>query len=252
MDGNEFIKNSHIQVKVINRSFYGSLIEYASAVPTSRINIRRNYFEQNYHIGQDLTLVDIDGGIIEITDNVMIDNGYLSLKSIAGNPQSVPLNATESFPYSSFNYQNASESGIFTFYFMTGDIPAGYSHYIARNKFSHIFCLYGCAYTVKSITIQQFYFEENEYDYLFSFEGGTAYSGKLINLKPNSKTPFIAMFKNEVMKNQIGTAIDIKNINDAGFIIIESCIFYNNYSSHGASIRMEKGGALIALNNHFS
>ena len=159
MEGNEFYRNLHLQIKVINRSFYGTLIEYASTVPTSLINIRRNTFKQNFHIGEDLSLVDISGGVMNITDNVMKENGYVSLKYIEGNPLSVQLNATESFPYSSFSYQNASESGIFTFFFMADDIPTGYSHYIARNKFSHIVCVYGCAYAAKGNTIQQFYFE---------------------------------------------------------------------------------------------
>ena len=122
---------------------------------------------------------------------------------------------------------------------MRFDLPAGYSHYIARNKLSLNVCRYGCAYAIKGEKVQQLVFESNEYDYLFSLEGGAVYSGKLLSLNKNSETPFLAMFKNEVIKNSIGAAIDIMSINDAGVIIFDNCTFYNNLGANGASIKMD-------------
>ena len=53
------------------------------------------------------------------------------------------------------------------------------------------------------------------------------------------------------MRENLGTAIEFKNMNNAGVTIIENCSFYNNIGSKGGAINMEEGGALIGYRNHF-
>ena len=87
---------------------------------------------------------------------------------------------------------------------------------------------------------------------MFAFEHGTVYGGKNLALRENKDKPYIQIFKNELIQNQVGVAIEIKGMNNAGVTIIEDCTFYNNFGSLGGSIHVEQGGALVSLNNHFS
>jgi len=60
------------------------------------------------------------------------------------------------------------------------------------------------------------------------------------------------VFLNETVRNTVGGAFFIANLNDAGATIFENCTFYNNFGVSGGSIRFEEGGVLLAITNHFS
>ena len=64
--------------------------------------------------------------------------------------------------------------------------------------------------------------------------------------------PFIQFFKNETIYDNIGTAINFKNLNNAGVTIVENCKFENNVGTYGGAINMEEAGSLIGYKNHFS
>ena len=53
------------------------------------------------------------------------------------------------------------------------------------------------------------------------------------------------------MRENLGTAIEFKNMNYAGVTIVENCTFYNNIGTKGGVINMEEGGALIGYKNNF-
>ena len=112
--------------------------------------------------------------------------------------------------------------------------------------------MHACAYYLEGDQIHQFKYEKNEYNYMFAYEYGTVFGNKKMNLRENAQKPFIQIFKEEVLENQVGVAIQIKGMNNAGVTIVEGCIFNNNVGSLGGSIHIEQGGALISLNNFFA
>ena len=87
---------------------------------------------------------------------------------------------------------------------------------------------------------------------MLALNRGSVYGGADLSLKENSEKPFFQFFKNETIQYNLGTAIEFKNMNNAGATIIENCTFYHNIGTKGASINMEEGGSLFAVGNHFS
>ena len=87
---------------------------------------------------------------------------------------------------------------------------------------------------------------------MLALDRGSVYGGADLSLKENSEKPFFQFFKNETIQYNLGTAIEFKNMNNAGATIIENCTFYDNFGTKGASINMEEGGSLFAVGNYFS
>lgn len=60
------------------------------------------------------------------------------------------------------------------------------------------------------------------------------------------------MFLNETVRNTVGGAFLLKNLNTGGVSLFNKCTFYNNFGDNGGAIYADKGGNLFCLDNHFS
>ena len=57
----------------------GSLINVKSTEPQSRFIFRNNLVENNVFLGENTRLIEVDGPLMTISDNILRYNGYLSL-----------------------------------------------------------------------------------------------------------------------------------------------------------------------------
>lgn len=86
----------------------------------------------------------------------MRNNGFISAEVKTGHPDSVVLlgeQESTQFPYTQYIYTNAQTYGIFKFVFEGRDLDSAKTHVVRRNKFTHNYCMKGCAYTAMGSSV---------------------------------------------------------------------------------------------------
>ena len=81
------------------RQYYGSLIMFKSELTDIEFIFEENTVKYNYFLGDFTSLIVINGGIINIKNNLLRNNGYLSTTVISNHPDSVTLLKDQIFPY---------------------------------------------------------------------------------------------------------------------------------------------------------
>ena len=119
------------------------------------LSISENLITRNQFIGTDSTFFYINGGIAEVTNNEISYNGMLTLDVQENYVGRDARQFTRSrFPWDDYSFTRAQDKGIFTFSFKTDEMPEKKSHSFSNNRFSHIYCMSGCAYYVTGKQIQ--------------------------------------------------------------------------------------------------
>lgn len=145
--------------------------------------MEQNQVEQNAFIGKNGALFYITGGLVTVTNNYFGYNGYLSNTEISNHPESRARQWKEiNFPFDEYIFDLAQNSGIFTFDFWNHDVPMLHAHTISDNKFEHIYCLRGCAYSARGSRAQQFNFQHNTYKYMVSKYSGAVFDSSELDL----------------------------------------------------------------------
>ena len=87
-------------------------------------------------IGDDSSLIHINGGIAAIEGNAFRYLGYLSSEQVANNPSNIKHQYKKVyFPYESYSFTNAQKAGAIVFKFENYDVPGDFSHRVYRNAF---------------------------------------------------------------------------------------------------------------------
>ena len=91
--GNTFADNKSVQNEIIPASgkYWGSLIIFDSDIGRVTFIFRENLVSENQFIGTQTSLIYLTGGIFEIGENEIKNNGYVSEQVMTNNPASVSL-----------------------------------------------------------------------------------------------------------------------------------------------------------------
>ena len=110
---------------------------FNSDMANSTLTMVGNIVQFNKFIGRAAGLFYITGGRANIFENTIRDNGFLSLETLQGNPESFKLlgDLQTQIPYPRYAMQLVQELGVFVFDFIYHDLSLNTTHHIYRNNF---------------------------------------------------------------------------------------------------------------------
>ena len=162
---------------------------FDSDMVNSTLTMVGNIVQFNKFIGRNAGLFYITGGKVNIYENTIRENGFLSNENLQGNPESFKLlgDLQTQIPYPRYAMPMVQDLGAFVFDFINHELSLNMTHHIYKNNFQNMFCQYGCAYVVAGTEYQQFTFEQNIYKHMVALREGSVFFGILNEVAANTK-----------------------------------------------------------------